>query len=149
MAAATKAITPIVPITPITNAEFWQHYPTASGRYSIYPPFNSPLPVNVIGRLLVVPVEDGVKLGSPASCFGNALEAAPMGAAHLAAANDATIKLERYFKSVIENRRDAGTRNRAGRPDLVAAESAHHDSRRSAVATTQYLRGMESLQALR
>ena len=64
-----------------------------------------PLPVNVICRLLDVPVEDGAKLGSAASHFGNALEAAPMDAAHLAAANEATQTLERYFKSVVEERR--------------------------------------------
>jgi cytochrome P450 len=64
-----------------------------------------PLPVNVICRLLDVPVEDGVKLGSAASHFGNALEAAPMDAVHLAAANEATQTLECYFKSVVEERR--------------------------------------------
>ena len=64
-----------------------------------------PLPVNVICRLLDVPVEDGVKLGSAASHFGNALEAAPMDATHLAAANEATQTLECYFKSVVEERR--------------------------------------------
>ncbi|SOE94234.1 hypothetical protein SAMN05414139_07048 [Burkholderia sp. D7] len=64
-----------------------------------------PLPVNVICRLLDVPVEDGVKLGSAASHFGNALEAAPMDAAHLAAANEATLALERYFAGVVEERR--------------------------------------------
>ncbi|WP_158938065.1 cytochrome P450 [Burkholderia sp. S171] len=64
-----------------------------------------PLPVNVICRLLDVPVEDGVKLGSAASHFGNALEAAPMDAVHLAAANEATQTLERYFKTVVEQRR--------------------------------------------
>ena len=64
-----------------------------------------PLPVNVICRLLDVPVEDGVKLGSAASHFGNALEAAPMDAAHLAAANEATLALGRYFARVVEERR--------------------------------------------
>jgi cytochrome P450 len=64
-----------------------------------------PLPVNVICRLLDVPVEDGVKLGSAASHFGNALEAAPMDAVNLAAANEATQTLECYFKSVVEERR--------------------------------------------
>lgn len=64
-----------------------------------------PLPVNVICRLLDVPVEDGVKLGSAASHFGNALEAAPMDAAHLAAANEATQTLQHYFKRVVEERR--------------------------------------------
>ncbi|QIE27390.1 hypothetical protein SBC1_51690 (plasmid) [Caballeronia sp. SBC1] len=61
--------------------------------------------MNIIARLFDVPVEDGVKLGSAASYFGNALEAALMHATHLAAANEATLKLERYFKSVVEDRR--------------------------------------------
>ncbi|CAH2813057.1 MAG: Putative cytochrome P450 hydroxylase [uncultured Caballeronia sp.] len=64
-----------------------------------------PLPVNVICRLLDVPVKDGVKLGSAASHFGNALETAPMDAAHLAAANETTLTLERYFAEVVEERR--------------------------------------------
>jgi len=152
LAAATKAITPIEPIALIAliaTAEFWQRYPTACIRHSIYPPFHFPLPVNVICQLLDVSVQDGVKLGSAASHFGNALEAAPTGAAHLAAANEAALKLERYFKSVIEDRCDTGTRNRTGHPDLAATGFAHHESRRAAVAATQSLRGMESLQALR
>jgi cytochrome P450 len=64
-----------------------------------------PLPVNIICRLLDVPVEDGVRLGSAASHLGNALDSAPMDAERLAAANEATLTLQRYFAGVVEQRR--------------------------------------------
>ncbi|WP_438390032.1 cytochrome P450 [Caballeronia sp. DA-9] len=64
-----------------------------------------PLPVNIICRLLDVPVEDGVRLGSAASLLGNALDSAPMDAERLAAANEATLTLQHYFAGVVEQRR--------------------------------------------
>jgi cytochrome P450 len=64
-----------------------------------------PLPINIICRLLDVPVEDGVRLGSAASQLGNALDSAPMNTERLAAANEATLNLQRYFAGVVEQRR--------------------------------------------
>jgi cytochrome P450 len=64
-----------------------------------------PLPLNIICRLLDVPVEDGVRLGSAASQLGNALDSAPLNAERLAAANEATLNLQRYFAGVVEQRR--------------------------------------------
>jgi cytochrome P450 len=64
-----------------------------------------PLPINIICRLLDVPLEDGVSLGSAASHLGNALDSAPLNAERLAAANEATLTLQRYFANVVEQRR--------------------------------------------
>jgi cytochrome P450 len=67
--------------------------------------YTLPLPVNIICRLLDVPVAEGVKLGSAASRLASALDAAPMDTASLAEANEATLALERYFAGVVEERR--------------------------------------------
>lgn len=67
--------------------------------------FALPLPVEIICRLLDIPVEDGVKLGTAASRLASALDLAPLDAAQLAEANDAALALEAHFRDVVAQRR--------------------------------------------
>jgi cytochrome P450 len=78
--------------------------------------YASPLPLAIICRLLDVPVEDGLALGSATHRMMQVLEAAPVDATRLATSNAATLTLERYFLKVIETRR-----TQPGKDDLVSA----------------------------
>ncbi|MFM0739240.1 cytochrome P450 [Paraburkholderia xenovorans] len=64
-----------------------------------------PLPVEIIARLLDVPIEDATKLGEATSQFVRVLEAAPLPPDELSAANSAYETLERYFVEVVDTRR--------------------------------------------
>jgi cytochrome P450 len=74
-------------------------------QFDLISDYAMPLPVNIICRLLDVPVEEGVRLGAAASQLASALDAAPMDAARLAQANEATLTLERFFSGVVDTRR--------------------------------------------
>lgn len=67
--------------------------------------FALPLPVEIICGLLGIPVADGVELGVAASRLASALDLAPLDASQLALANDAALKLEAYFRTVVAQRR--------------------------------------------
>ena len=67
--------------------------------------FALPLPVEIICRLLDIPVEDGVKLGTAASRLASALDLAPLDAGQLAEANEAALTLEAHFRDVVAQRR--------------------------------------------
>ncbi|PLP97252.1 cytochrome P450 [Cupriavidus pauculus] len=67
--------------------------------------FALPLPVEIICRLLDIPVEDGVKLGTAASRLASALDLAPLDAGQLAEANEAALTLEAHFRTVVAQRR--------------------------------------------
>lgn len=67
--------------------------------------FAMPLPLQIICRLLDVPVEDGVRFGDAASLLVSAFDLAPMSADALARANQAALELEQYFRTVVAQRR--------------------------------------------
>ncbi|MEI6000887.1 cytochrome P450 [Paraburkholderia bengalensis] len=67
--------------------------------------FAMPLPLQIICRLLDVPVEDGVRFGEAASLLVSAFDLAPMPPQALARANQAALDLEAYFRAVIAQRR--------------------------------------------
>jgi cytochrome P450 len=67
--------------------------------------FAMPLPLQIICRLLDVPVEDGVRFGEAASLLVSAFDLAPMSPEALARANQAALDLEAYFRAVIAQRR--------------------------------------------
>ncbi|CAB3759880.1 cytochrome P450 [Paraburkholderia humisilvae] len=64
-----------------------------------------PFPIEIICRMLNVPVEHADKLGDAMEHLARMLDAAPADAAQLAASNDAYQTLERYFTEVVEARR--------------------------------------------
>ncbi|MGN8554916.1 UNVERIFIED_CONTAM: cytochrome P450, partial [Microbacterium sp. SLM126] len=73
--------------------------------FDVVADFALPLPVEIICRLLDIPVEDGVRLGSAASRMATALDLAPLDERQLADANDAALTLEAYFRDVVARRR--------------------------------------------
>ncbi|MEM5314929.1 cytochrome P450 [Paraburkholderia sp. JHI869] len=64
-----------------------------------------PLPVQIICRLLDVPVADAIALGGAASQLAAAFDLAPLDETGLRAADEGALMLERYFHGVIEQRR--------------------------------------------
>lgn len=64
-----------------------------------------PLPVGIICRLLDIPSSDGTALSIAASRLVAAFDLAPLDATTLAAANEAALTLERYFQTVVAQRR--------------------------------------------
>jgi hypothetical protein len=67
--------------------------------------FAMPLPLQIICRLLDVPVADGVRFGEAASLLVSAFDLAPLSPDALARANQAALELEQYFRAVIAQRR--------------------------------------------
>jgi cytochrome P450 len=67
--------------------------------------FALPLPVQIICRLLDIPVEDAQRLGEAASHLVSAFDLAPLNAAMLEKANHAALELEAYFQRVLTDRR--------------------------------------------
>ncbi|MEM5403982.1 cytochrome P450 [Paraburkholderia unamae] len=67
--------------------------------------FALPLPVQIICRLLDVPVADATALGDAASQLVAAFDLAPLDENGLRAADEAALTLEHYFHGVIEQRR--------------------------------------------
>ncbi|MFT4066928.1 cytochrome P450 [Paraburkholderia sp.] len=77
----------------------------AAREFDLVSQYALPLPIEIICRLLAIPSADGVKLGAAASRLVSAFDLAPLDEATLAAANDAALTLERYFRNVVEQRR--------------------------------------------
>lgn len=73
--------------------------------FDVVADFALPLPVEIICRLLDIPVAHGIELGVAASRLASALDLAPLAPAQLAEANDAALTLEAYFQGVIGQRR--------------------------------------------
>jgi cytochrome P450 len=64
-----------------------------------------PLPIQIICRLLDVPVEHASKFGNAVDRLAQAFEFNQMSEAQISAANEAMQELERYFSGVVEERR--------------------------------------------
>jgi cytochrome P450 len=77
-----------------------------SGSADLMQHYALPLPVEIICRLLDVPVDHANRLGDATSQFVHVLEAAPLPPAELAAANLAYETLEGYFTDVVNARRE-------------------------------------------
>lgn len=65
-----------------------------------------PLPVEIICRLLDIPSSHGTDLGIAASRLVGAFDLAPLDETALAEANDAALTLERYFQTIVAQRRE-------------------------------------------
>jgi cytochrome P450 len=63
------------------------------------------MPVRIICRMLEVPIEDAPMLAAEVGHMVASLEAAPLDAERLARVNQATLKVEAYFKEVVTARR--------------------------------------------
>ena len=77
--------------------------------------FAMPFPIEIICRLLDLPVGDGLTLGEASSAMLDALDIAPLNTMGLARANRATQQLQEYFRTVVQARR-----SRIGN-DLISA----------------------------
>lgn len=75
------------------------------GEFDLVTDFALPLPGEIICRLLDIPVEDGIKLGTAASRLASALDLAPLDSDQLTEANQAALTLEAYFRDVVAQRR--------------------------------------------
>lgn len=64
-----------------------------------------PLPVQIICRLLDIPVAQATMLGDAASRLVAAFDLAPLDENALCAADEAALTLERYFQDIVEQRR--------------------------------------------
>jgi cytochrome P450 len=78
----------------------------SSGTADIMAVYAKPFPIEIICRMLNVPVEHAEKLGRAIAHVAKMLDTAPVDAAQLAASNDAYLTLERYFSEVVEARRE-------------------------------------------
>jgi cytochrome P450 len=75
------------------------------GSVDLVSAFATPFPIEIICRILNVPVEHAQKLGDAIEHLANMFDATPADAARLAASNDAYRTLERYFSDVVDARR--------------------------------------------
>ncbi|MEX3931688.1 cytochrome P450 [Paraburkholderia phymatum] len=67
--------------------------------------FALPLPLQIVCRLLDVPVDEGQRLGDAAGLLVSTFDLAPLSADALARANQAALDLEQYFGAVVAQRR--------------------------------------------
>ncbi|HZZ10077.1 MAG TPA: cytochrome P450 [Paraburkholderia sp.] len=77
----------------------------AAAQFDLVSDYAMPLPVEIICRLLDVPSSHGTELSVAASRLVCAFDLAPLDDTALAAANEAALTLERYFRTVVEQRR--------------------------------------------
>ena len=78
----------------------------ASRSIDLVSEFASPMPIRIICKVMDVPVDHAPMLGADVGRLAQALEAAPLSAEQVAAANAALENIERYFKAVIATRRE-------------------------------------------
>ncbi|MEN7530493.1 MULTISPECIES: cytochrome P450 [unclassified Cupriavidus] len=73
--------------------------------FDIVADFALPLPVEIICRMLDIPLEHGERLGAHAARLASALDLAPLDADQLALADEAALVLEAHFRDVVAQRR--------------------------------------------
>ncbi|CAB3760082.1 cytochrome P450 [Paraburkholderia solisilvae] len=78
----------------------------SGGTADIMSVYAKQFPIEIICRMLNVPVEHAEKLGRAIAHVAKMLDTAPVDAAQLATSNDAYLTLERYFSEVVEARRE-------------------------------------------
>lgn len=103
-----------------TTEDLLDRIGTAS-QFDLIADYALPLPVEIICRLLDIPVTDGAALGIAASHLANALDLAPLDGIRLAEANEAARTLEEYFEVVVEQRRIRPSRDLVS--SLLSVES--------------------------
>lgn len=77
----------------------------AKAGFDLMSEYATPLPVEIICRLLNIPSTDANELGAAASRLVSAFDFAPLNASMLGEANDAALALEQYFQKVVDERR--------------------------------------------
>jgi cytochrome P450 len=88
---------------------------SSQAEFDLVSDFAYPLPVQIICRLLDIPVAQATVLGDAASKLVAAFDLAPLDASALRAADQAALTLEHYFQDIVAQRRA-----RAG-DDLISA----------------------------
>jgi cytochrome P450 len=86
--------------------------------------FATPFPIEIICHLLDLPLGDGLTLSEAASTMLDALDVAPLTALRLERANQATLQLRAYFRTVVQARRTKAGDDLISA--LVAAQAAGH-----------------------
>lgn len=76
-----------------------------SAEFDLVSDYAHPLPVQIICRLLDIPVAQATILGGAASQLVAAFDLAPLDANALHAADEAALQLERYFQEIVGQRR--------------------------------------------
>lgn len=75
------------------------------GEFDLMRDFAYPLPVAIICRLLGIPTEEGLRIGSATAGLAAALDVAPVSAETLERCNAQSEELETYFRGVVAQRR--------------------------------------------
>ncbi|MEX3981085.1 cytochrome P450 [Paraburkholderia sp. EG287A] len=99
-----RGIEKLTAVVEATTHELLERVGTHAG-FDLVSDFALPLPVQIICRLLDVPVADATALGDAASQLVAAFDLAPLDENGLRAADEAALTLEHYFHGVIEQRR--------------------------------------------
>ncbi|MFC0400838.1 cytochrome P450 [Paraburkholderia rhizosphaerae] len=76
-----------------------------SGSVDLVSAYARPFPIEIISRMLGVPIEHADKLSDAMEHLARMLDATPVDAAQLAASNDAYQTLERFFAEIVATRR--------------------------------------------
>ncbi|WP_322044211.1 cytochrome P450 [Paraburkholderia sp. J67] len=99
-----RAIEKLTAIVESTSHELLERA-GASAEFDLVIDYAHPLPVQIICRLLDIPVAQATVLGTAASQLVAAFDLAPLDANALHAADEAALTLERYFQDMVEQRR--------------------------------------------
>ncbi|WP_321957757.1 cytochrome P450 [Paraburkholderia bannensis] len=99
-----RQIEKLTSIVEATTQELLERVSSQAG-FDLVSDFAYPLPVQIICRLLDIPVAQATILGGAASQLVAAFDLAPLDADALRAADEAALTLERYFQEIVEQRR--------------------------------------------